>query len=499
VAIALPFVLALPLAEGAAVALATAGVVLLTALPVEQALHRRRARDGWESGLPATVVLALATLLGTSALAAFALSLRLSLAPAGLDLLLHVAITTGVLFPIPLLLGILLLWKPAADGRVAELRRRIPLRPLGEQLGEALAFERYVAPRVLSIFLTLIGSGLGIALLLTSLPITLLLWVNASVREALAGGDWFPLLTEPLFHLSMGAGVWILGVTLLGLFRATARVRRSGRLAEATFWREIGYALESTALLPSLVWGCANLVICSVLVLIGSTAASLLLAAGWSAWAVIPVVLFWFLFGCWTLLFLPQMYVFCILARRDCGWLRATDVGVRLVGAEGRDAVVRGGLAALLSSTIVGIPGAIVLLSIALDRQEIVLAALLGEKTAKEVEIVLRSTEVQTGTALRKFHDLLDQGRYLDALNGFQMYRFNHPEDPAAIRGEALALLRMGNAKAREMLERWARLAPGDSEAAELLGQLAAGEWGPSGARFLAADQRCTQRIGRGV
>ncbi|MBI1293048.1 hypothetical protein GC173_17710 [bacterium] len=380
------------------------------------------------------------------------------------------------------------------------VRQRCDLMPLSQQVHDSWQFCRYVAPRIgTALGRLLLGAVLANLLAGGLIVLALSFGVEDSLIGLVQGKRWAPWAMWVSMLVAI-CGAWVAASALLGMFRVVQRARRSGFLKQGVLAREAGLAFESVGFVPTIVWVLLNLTA------VGSLAAASWLAARtfigsegealiWSSVAALTAV------GvlAWVIVFLPQMYVFAILSRRDCGWSRAFDASMELVQLEGIEALLKAVLVTIFSVTIVGIPAAIHLLVCGLDRQDTLLAAILGEKSRREIEEALARTATDTPEALAKPTELLEKGRYLDALNGFQLYRFNNPQDARAMRGEALAMLAMGHVKGREVLERWASEEPDNPEAAETLREFNAGLWGPDGARFLEAKARCTQPLGRGV
>ena len=209
--------------------------------------------------------------------------------------------------------------------------------------------------------------------------------------------------------------------------------------------------------------------------------------------AVVGIGLFW------ILLIWAQLYIFPVMTVRDCGWLRAYQVSLDLAGLEKRDSFLRALIATGLSLTIFGIPAAMALLLQGIGPRDLLISSILEEKTRQEIDRVLSEEERESPRLLDRYFDLLERGRYLDALNGFQMQLMKDPEFVPALRGASLALLKMGNPQARETLERWEKLDPDSQEVAGLLLQREEGRWAEGGDLYEQAQRECTQEIGRGV
>lgn len=397
--------------------------------------------------------------------------------------------------------GVELALRPAgAAHRLQPVADRLPVPPLGVQVREAFDFQRICGPRLVGALALLWGGFLGgwvlIAIPTAWLGVRLSGW--SGPLAALGTPDWpLPARLAGLFLLVSGS--WVTATVFLTTFRVVQRVRRVGRLKEKVLGREFGLALETVGPLGSIGWGLSMMALLAIVAGVGAVAGSI--AAGmvgavvaWTLGVGTALALFWFA------VVLPQTYTFPVLTRRDCGWLRAVEASVELLRIEGRTGVAKSLLAFLLFLTGVGIPAAVALLQGALDRRELLLAAILGEKSSRELQDALHREERHLPDALRKYFDLLERGRYLDALNGFQMWLHKHGgEDVTALRGTSLAMLFMGNRRAREFVERWQSLDPQDAEPARLLQEIADGLWKDDGRLFLEAQRRCTQPVGQGV
>jgi hypothetical protein len=380
------------------------------------------------------------------------------------------------------------------------VRGRCDPMPLAQQVQDSWQFMRFVAPRIATALMRLVIGAILLNLIVLDLIVLVLSFgVPDGLLGVSEGRDWSPLASWGVMLL-VTAGAWVVTTALMAAFRVVQRARRSGFLKSGVLLRESGLAIEAVGFLPTATWVMLNVLAvaavgAAVWLMLGLVAAPLALSqvAALAITALVTVLC------AWLLVFLPQMYVLPILTRRDCGWSRAFDASVELVHLEGAEALLKAVLATLLAATGVGIPAALHLLLCGLDRQELLLRAILREKSRKEMEEALSQDASNMTDALSKPYELLGKGRYLDALNGFQVYRFSHPQDPRALRGEALAMLSMGHVKAREVLERWASEDSENEEAAQVLREFNGGLWGAQGARFLAAQSRCTQAVGRGV
>lgn len=369
-----------------------------------------------------------------------------------------------------------------------------------DRVRESVAFQRFVAPRIaVALARIVVGVLLALSLSLGILTLAVSFGVPDGVWGFLEGRTWYWWAN----WLGLAAGClagWSVAVGFMGGFRVVQRSRRAGTLREGAFGREVGLAVEALGFWPTVAYGMLNVAAVVVVALVTWIGIGIVLEPVLHEdWQVLAVAAPCVVLAIWFAVLLPQLYVFPVLTRRDCGWSRAVDASFELVHLDGLESLANGALFTVLALTGVGIPGAVHFLLCRLDRQELLLAAILGEKSPKEVEELLAKAEEGASEALVRPNHLLEKGRYLDALNAFQLYRFNNPRDPQGLRGEALAMLMMGHVKAREVLERWASEDPESLEAASRLAEFQAGEWGPTGTRFLEAQRRCTQPVGRGV
>lgn len=366
-------------------------------------------------------------------------------------------------------------------------------------LAEALAFQRICGPRLL-------------------LPLVQL-WLGAGVILILAGGPFAGLaawgVAQPGFHLldfdhwPLSFRIGALGTfavlscaiasTMLASFRLTHRMKRVGRLKPGEGWRELGLSIERTGIVPTVGYGAITTLAAMIVVGAGGTLGVVLMSLRLHPAIAIGVAGIVVLVAGWLLIVWPQVYLLALMTRRDCGWMHGFEGSTALVSLEKGDSLRRALWASLFMVSIVFIPAGIVLLLLGVESRELLVAAVLGEKSRRELDEAMRTEESQSRDALSKYHDLLQKGRYLDALNGFQMHLLREPENVPCLRGASLAMLRMGNPRARELVERWESLAPEDPEAKRILAEVTEGRWRDKGDLFLEADARCTQRIGRGV
>lgn len=380
-----------------------------------------------------------------------------------------------------------------------EILGRIGLPPVRVQIADAWAFQRYCAPR-LWLPLSAVWGGLLVALPLLLIPAGVFILAAHRFHSSFLVLD--PLSWPLLFQLGV-----LFAMVLPGLGFALAshlsfimvqRVRRKGRYTRKSVGRDLSMAIERTIHIGTLPWIFVLTLVMTILLLVGHGVHLALeedLGRAGSIIAALVSVLFFT-----GLLVLPQLgYQFATLVRRDCGWGGAWDVSQALFVLESRGGLVKSAWSFLMIFSLVGMPGGIALFLATAERLDLLLSAILGEKTRHEIQKALSEEEPWNPTVLKPYFELLDRGRYLDALNGFQEYLYRHPMDIDAMRGQALAYLHMGHPKAREALERWNTEDPDSEQAITLLGELNTGRWSEGGDRLATAQKNCTQPLGRGV
>jgi hypothetical protein len=386
-------------------------------------------------------------------------------------------------------------------GSLCQLYRLIGFPPLARQLADAWEFQRYCAGRLVRPLAITLGATLLAAVLLPLPGIgigALVVWWLGPIVWA-DPGQW-PL---PLWIAAIMAMLPLstaLTTAAVAAFRIVHHTMRVGRYRPGRLSLDTDRALEAADFWPALGWvtlqGCHIAVIVFASATIGHWAAAVPTATRGTGGLAMGLFLF---LSVWLFVVLPQLYVFPILTVRDCGWRRAFNASLDLVRLEGWNAVIKAFTVTVLALSVVGLPAAMALVLAWIDKGELLLSAALGEKSHGQLEAAADEQAGWDPGVLAPQFELLEKGRYLDALNGFQMHLLRHANDPKAWRGQSLAYLYMGHPRARESLERWASLEPESDEAAELLAQLNAGLWREGGALFQAAQQRCTQTVGRGV
>lgn len=380
-----------------------------------------------------------------------------------------------------------------------EILARLGLPPVREQVGDAWAFQCYCGPRLWKPLAAVWGIALFICFIAV-LPAGLLFLLAHRFTTSIAYVD---LLDWPLlFQLAVIPGLLLPGYTITVAvqlsFIMVQRVRRRGRYTRKSVNRDLGMAIERTLGWATVPWMLVLAIVEVMLLLVAHGFYLALIDLLGEAGAVASAGAA-FIFFNWLLVFPVLMYQFAVLVRRDCGWNGAWDASRALVILESRAGLLKSVWSFLMIFSIVGIPGGIVLYLTTMERLDILLSAILGEKTRAEIQKALAEEEPWNPTVLQPYFALIDRGRYLDALNGFQQYLYRHPNDLDGLRGQAIAYLHMGHPKKREALERWNTEDPESLQALELLDELNSGMWDEGGERLVAAEQRCTQPLGRGV
>lgn len=378
--------------------------------------------------------------------------------------------------------------RPRRVDALADLYDVTKARTLEDQIAEAREFGRAVGPRLAGSFAAVCLLGLAMAILMVALGGGVLL-----LGVKLAGdGDPGTNLVVQLGALIALSGIGVsFAATSLTLFRLVAIARKTGRPPTTGALRQFGRAFETVGLLNTIPWSIAMAMITGLLGFSAWVVASLI-SSDPPVVAALTITLSGLLL--WLLVALPQMFVFAVFTVRDCGWMGALESSTALLGFEGPGGLHRALLATLWSLTLVRAPAAIHLTLQVLDGREELLAALLREKPlsmafGKVLEGLSNEPE-----ALKRPFAAMEAGRYLEALNAFQIYLRKNRHDLHAIRGECLALLRVGNYRsAREKIEAWANLEPASDEPPRLLREIAEGRWSEGGDLRRHADSRRTE------
>lgn len=391
-------------------------------------------------------------------------------------------------------------WRAKRERRnpLSEILERINPPTLLSDLQEAWEFQKICGGRLTRPLLALwfVGLLLGAA---GFAALVLPQFLMISDPTQLLDVDNSPLLAKILFFFSVGYFSILTTTFILATFRVVTRMRRIGRLRKREIWKELGLSLEKSGIAGNFGYGLVTLLLQAIFLYAALTVANTLQEEGFPAPLAITAAAFIWGAVTFVVMLWPQIYLFPIMARRDCGWMTGFDASATLVSMEKGDSFLRGLLALGLILLVLPLPAGVTVLLLAAESRTLVLAAVLGEKTRKEVDEALDERVGARSNHLKKYFDLLEEGRYLDALNGFQMRLMKDREDVQAMEGQSLAYLKMGNPNARESLERWAMLNPEDPRPMDILEELAEGRWSEGGDLLKKAQNECTQQIGRGV
>ncbi|MEQ8821744.1 MAG: tetratricopeptide repeat protein [Sumerlaeia bacterium] len=306
----------------------------------------------------------------------------------------------------------------------------------------------------------------------------------------------------------------------LSNLRLVNLIHRQGRLRKGQLRHEIDTAAGTLGFTPTLATGAFFWLACGVMMLGGYNMGYWVREwFGLGEMTAMIVGLALGAVGFWVIVLFPAQWAMPLLAQHDCGWVRAIEASTRLVAIERGRAFGVALIANLLGLSLLGRPAGHLFKLLSLEGLDPLLALLLKEKTPVEARAAwaeLREAEEfeeedgggggrppasrRPAQLERGFDLLLHQGRYLDALNVFQMFRRDHPRDSDALHGETLALLHMGNIfAAQERLERWRTAHPGDARAERLMDDIAAGRWDEDGPLYREAQRRNSQPVGRGI
>jgi hypothetical protein len=348
----------------------------------------------------------------------------------------------------------------------------------------------------------------------------LLISIYAFVILALGGGAFVLSAGHrlPDAHLSIGWWETLPGVaryagyfTVIGLvvcvligilfqFRIVDRIREGGPVRWKDLVKELDVAIGRGGIFPTLLFGGAVTV----------------LAAGWlGAWAIagqeiermIGISTGTGLFlglaigGVAAWLFsIPLVLTFGVLASRDPGWLSALEASIGVTLFHHRDMIAAALYVTLLAGSVVYWPAAIWFILSLVEDQLPLVCSLLRERPQRDILREISDYQPAQESALRSADDFLAEGRYLDALNQYQMFYFKNPMHTGALERIVAAQLHIGNRqKAREALERLLILDPENEEARRRLEEVQQGRWSEEGDLFQAAQQRNKQVLGKGV
>lgn len=336
-----------------------------------------------------------------------------------------------------------------------------------------------------------------------------LLWVFGAIHHPLSlesGGNdladfndwtWYGKLGFYLIYFSSCA---VLLIAVVQQFRLVNRARQGGRLTWSDVSDEFDHSVGVAGVLSAALFGgCMLGCVILWLWMPGSAGAALAsavaipAAAGWAAGILAGFAALW-------IFHTPIFTMFALLALRDPGWLSAAEAGVGMLRIRPRESMnlaIRG-LTMLL--TVYRWPAMLWMVLEFAEDQMPVLSVLLREKRPEDIEKQLNQDAPARSIALQGAFRTLEQGRYLDALNQFQIAYSKNIHLTDALEGVAMAQARIGNVlKAREAIERILAADPLHARAAQLMSEIHEGLWNEGGALFEEAHQKCKQPLGRGV
>ncbi len=380
--------------------------------------------------------------------------------------------------------------RPKRVDALADLYDVTKARTLEDQIVEAREFGRSVGPRLAASFAAVCALGVVVAVVMVGIGGGLLL-LGVKLSDPGEAGTNLLVQFGALVALS-GVGISF-AATSLTLFRLVAIARKTGRPPTTGALRQFGRAFETVGFLNTVPWSVGMGLVCALLGFSAWVVASLLTGDP-AAVAGLTLALTCFLM--WLLVALPQMFVFAVFTVRDCGWMGALEASTALLGFEGSGGMRRALTATLWTMSLLRAPAAIHLTLQVLDGRDELLAALLREKPlAMAFGKVLEGLSNEPEALKRPFASM-EAGRYLEALNAFQIYLRRNRNDLHATRGECLALLRVGNHRsAREKIEAWANLDPASDEPPRLLREIAEGRWSEGGDLRRQADSKRTEAV----
>ncbi len=197
---------------------------------------------------------------------------------------------------------------------------------------------------------------------------------------------------------------------------------------------------------------------------------------------------------------IPLVLTFGVLASRDPGWLSALEASIGVTLFRHREMITTALYVTLLAGSVVYWPAAIWFILILVEDQLPLVCSLLRERPQRDILREISDYQPAQEHALRSADDFLTEGRYLDALNQYQMFYFKNPLHTGALARIVAAQLHIGNRqKAREALERLLVLDPENEEARRRLEEVQQGRWNEDGDLFQEARRRNKQVLGKGV
>lgn len=383
-----------------------------------------------------------------------------------------------------------------------ELYHLLEPESYAQQLNDARDFQRLVGFRLMGTLWRLWFLWLAVALM-GVIPWTVLF----ATGWFLADGDigtyppWWPRMCR-WGVLGAFATEAILGASaMLAVFRVVAISRRTGRPPKDSVARHFGRALETLGPIRSIPFAFLFGVLLLTAGAVGLTVATMLEEGAGATGevqllaAVLAAMVVLWLGAVLLVLYMPALFCY-----RDAGWAQTFEANFLLLWLERGKALRKALRASFWMLTIVRIPAAVALVLSTLDRKGELIAALMEEKPLKDAIFAVKDAIAARPTALEKPYQLLEEGRYLDALNLFQMFLRRNRTELRAVRGECIALLMLGNVyTARDRVEVWINLAPDDHEPQQVLEEIRAGLWSETGEKYREAKSRSIQEIGQGV
>ncbi|MBX3727897.1 MAG: hypothetical protein KF858_01830, partial [Candidatus Sumerlaeia bacterium] len=346
-------------------------------------------------------------------------------------------------------------------GEPARLARELSMAPLRTLWAGAWTFQRGVARRSFGTLLRLY------LVTLVAMIVSVCLGAGLAWVGLWWGGGWTATTwMEPPFLLVAGVGVAVAGVflfvhaLLLTLCRLVSISGELGWMGAGRVWHEADTAIGTLGWVATAFTSWFFGILVAVFGFGALQGVIWLEDAGWSlreAWLVSGAVA---LLALWVLVVVPATWVLPILVDRDCGWIRALIASTALCGVRPLRTLEVSLLATAMGATVVLLPGAAALLVAARREVDPLVSLLLGERALRDVRsdieaMVVASNRVRPAVLTRAYN-ALEAGRYLEALNGFQMFLLQNFGHPDAVRGEVLSLLHLGNTGVgRERLERW--------------------------------------------
>jgi hypothetical protein len=341
----------------------------------------------------------------------------------------------------------------------------------------------------------LIGAGLTSFLYLPPLPDNYDRITLQSLIFVLLG--WLGQTGPYLLYFGISTGVFIWGVLQ---FRLLGRIREGIVLNWSKVANEFDLTVGTSGVLSSAVFG-------GILIGLAGVWVGLCMGVGFEldrylrgdgrtgAWMGL-----WLGIGGLWMLSVPLVYLFAIMSVRDAGWLSAAEASLGLTSFRRHPTLQTALYEWMMSLTVFYWPAAMWLLLELVHREMPLLSVWLRERRVEDVRKDLENKASRHPEALMGAYQLLEAGRYLDALNAFQIAYAKDYQYTAALEGIVIAQLRIGNMiKGREAVERLLSLDPSHENAIRIMSEIQRGLWSEGGQLFEQARQRCTQHLGRGV